>query len=104
LQYTCMYLCMYACMYILENTLVRGGVECLAIHMYVFMYVCMYVYTYILRPNSTTHAMYRVLAAVFASWFCVLFKFGFTREDALFFTSSPLCLLRVFTSYLNFGS
>ena len=31
-------------------------------------------------------------------------KIYFTSEDILFITSSPLCLLRVFTSYLNFGS
>ena len=27
-----------------------------------------------------------------------------TNEDIFFITSAPLCLLRVFTSYLNFGS
>ena len=36
------------------------------------MYVCMY-HTYVCIT-------YCVLAAVFASWFCVLFKFWFVRE------------------------
>jgi hypothetical protein len=49
---------------------------CVCVRMYVCVCVCvclyMYVCTYILRPNSTTHAIYFVLAAVIASWFCDL--------------------------------
>ena len=37
-----------------------------------YVHTHMYVCTYMLRPNWTTHAIYYVLAAVFASCFCVL--------------------------------
>jgi hypothetical protein len=63
-----------------------------------YMYVCMYIHV------TSSHAVYYVLAAVFASWFCVLITSCFMNEDIFIITSSPLCLLRVFTSYLKFGS
>jgi len=50
---------------------------CVCVCVGVCMYVC--IHTYILRPNETTHAIYYVLAAVFASYFNVLFKFCFVR-------------------------
>ena len=48
-------------------------------HTYVYTSIRMYIRTYVLRPNSPTHTMYYVLAAVFASCFYVLFKICFTR-------------------------
>jgi len=107
-------LCMYVCIYI---------------RMYVCIYVCMYVHTYYVLINPPMPIHY-VLAAVFASCFYVLksktsrmrtyfllrpsrcVRFVFLRPKIftsgmrtyLFITSAPLCLLRVFTSYLNFGS
>jgi hypothetical protein len=62
-MYVCIYVCMYVCMYV--YTYIERYVN-------VCMYVCIYVCTYVLRPNETTHAVYYVLAAVFASCFYVL--------------------------------
>ena len=64
-MYVCIYVCMYVCMYV--YTYIERYVN-------VCMYVCIYVCTYVLRPNETTHAVYYVLAAVFASCFYVLKK------------------------------
>ena len=60
-----MCVCVCVCMYIRVYV-------CMHVCMYAFMYVCsMYIHTcYVLI--KTTHTLYYVLAAVFASWFCVL--------------------------------
>jgi hypothetical protein len=58
--YVCMYVYTYVCMYV-----------CMCVCMY---YVCMYIHI------TSTHTVYYVLAAVFASCFYVLFKFRLVKE------------------------
>jgi hypothetical protein len=53
------------------------SMQCMCVYTYIRMNIRMdvcntYVRIYMLRPNSTTHTIYYVLAAVFASCFCVL--------------------------------
>ena len=67
------------------------------------MYICIYVYTCCVLIKPPMPILY-VLAAVFASRFCVLITSCFMNEDIFIITSLPLCLLRGFTSYLKFGS
>jgi hypothetical protein len=72
----CMYIRMHACMHV-----------CMHVHTYVCMNVCMYTRMYIRMYVCIIHTYY------------VLFK-----PPMPYIASSPLCLLRGFTSCLNFGS
>jgi hypothetical protein len=66
------------------------------------MYVCMYVHTYYVLIK-------RPMPYIASSPLCLLRVFSSclnfaSWERTCYITSSQLCLLRVFTSYLNFGS
>ena len=75
----------------------------ICIRMYVVMYVCMYVcmYTYV-------HKYYVLINCYVCMYVCMytyVHKYYVLINPPIpYITSSPLCLLRVFTSCLNFAS